>query len=343
MTRRRADRLARHDHSVRADSDGTAVAEHDVMRGIILVTLLTACTTESDAPPPDDPNDDMPAMSYRHYVIDHIDVPTSAAQAREYGMDLDGNGSIDNQLGNVIATLSGMGVDANATVARSIDRGETILLARVGTTSLADAAVGTFQTYVGSDPSIPPCASDTDTECRHHLTGTASFTAMHLPAGTPLKGSFTGGEFTGSGGQLVIRLALLGSAPIDVVLLASQARLSSSTDSQIGKATLAGAVAQSDIDAKIIPAVRDNVMASVTRDCTALTSPPGCGCTTGSDGKTALALFDTSPQDCSISLTEVRNNTLVKSLLTPDVSIAGTMGLSIGVTASAVSAQFTAP
>ena len=313
------------------------------MRGIILVTLLTACTTDSDGPPVEDPMDDMPTMSYRHYVIDHIDVPTSAAQAREYGMDLDGNGSVDNQLGNVIATLSGMGVDANATVARSIDRAETILLARVGTTSLADAAVGTFQTYVGSEPSIPACASTADTECRKHLSGTASFTALHIPAGTPLKGSFVNGEFSGSGGQLVIRLALLGSAPIDVVLLASQARVSSSTDDQIGMATLTGAVAQSDIDAKIVPAVRDNVMTSVTQDCTALTSPPGCGCTTGSDGKQALALFDTSPQDCSISLTEVKNNTLVKTLLTPDVSIAGTMGLSIGVRATAVRAQFQAP
>jgi hypothetical protein len=313
------------------------------MRGFLLVALVAACGGgDGDG---SDPGVDsgVPVLPYRYYVIDHITVPTSAPEAAEAGLDLNGDSNVDNKLGNVIATLSTMGVDANATVARSIDRGETILLARIGTTSFVNAPVATFQTFSGADPSTPPCATTTDTACRHHLDGMTSFTASAEPRGVPLLGKFDNGMFSGTAGQLVVRIALLGSAPIDLVLLGSRANLTMTSDTSIGKAKLAGAVSQEDIDNKVIPAVHENLMASVTRDCTALTSPPACGCKTDSDGKTAIGMFDKAPTDCTISLEEVRDNSLVQALLSPDVTVEGKRALSLGVTATAVMANFSAP
>jgi hypothetical protein len=292
----------------------------------------------------DDPGDDpLPILPYRYYVIDNLTLPSSTAEAAAMGLDLDADGDPDNKLGNVITTLTTLGVDAKATVSRSIDRGETIMLARIGTTSFQNAPVATFQTYAGTDPSSPPCASESDTTCRKHLQGTASFTAAAAPAGKALRGTFEAGRFYASGGELVVSVALLGSAPIDLVLMGSKAELTMTTDSLIGQVKLAGAVSREEIDSKVIPAVHQNLMSSVSADCTAPTSPPACGCASESNGKAALGTFDKAPVDCAISLEEVRDSSLVSALLAPDVNIDGTMALSLGVTATAVMALFTAP
>jgi len=318
------------------------------MRRILLATMLLGCTTDADMTgigpdDGDDGDDTLPILPYRHYVIDNLALPTTSGEAAAMGLDLDADGDTDNKLGNVITTLQSLGVDASATVKRSIDRGETILLARIGTTSFLDAPVATFETFAGTNPSIAPCAGETDTACRKHLAGTASFTAMAEPAGTALKGSFSGGRFYATGGELVVRIALEGADPIDLVLVGSKAELTMTTDTAIGQVKLGGAVTREEIDAKIIPAVHANLSASVAADCSAPTNPPDCGCTTNSDGKAALGMFDKAPTDCSISLEEVKDNSLVSALLTPDVQIDGQMSLSLGVSATAVVGGFTAP
>jgi len=312
------------------------------MRRYLFIALLTACSSESE---PSDPGadaavaqvpDDLPS---RTYVIDHLSVPTTSGEATQFGMDLDNDGAIDNKLGTVIATLSGMGIDADAMVTRAIDHGDTILLARVGTTSFTNAQVATFETFAGSDPSVAPCTGTSDTVCRKHLAGGAAFTQMPAPIGSPLLGRFDSGMFYGKSGKLVVRVALLGAQPIDVVLLGSVARLTMASDMTIGEATLAGAISVADIDEKVLPAVHANMAAAVDADCTT-TTPPGCGCGTGTDGKTAIGLFDKSPADCSISLDEIKNSTLVQNLLAPDVMVDGQMALSMGVRATAVTATF---
>lgn len=314
------------------------------MRRFLLLAVLTACSSDSDGPvdPGADASvaevpDDLP---HRTYVVDSIAVPTTSSEARMYGLDLDNDTIIDNQLGNVIAALSGMGVDASAMVTRAIDRGETILLAKIGTTSFVDAQVATFETFAGSNPSIAPCAGTSDTECRKHLEGGASFTALPTPVGERLVGRFDSGMFTGSAGNLVVRIALLGADPIDLVLLGSRAQITMATDSKLGSAILAGAVSIEDIDTKVLPAVHTNMSAAVADDCTEPSNPPSCGCATGSDGKSALATFDKAPVDCAISLDEIRNNALIQNLLAPDVEVEGQMALSLGVKATAVTATF---
>jgi hypothetical protein len=49
------------------------------------------------------------------------------------------------------------------------------------------------------------------------------------------------------------------------------------------------------------------------------------------------------PKDCTISVSEVAQNSLIQSLLAPDVMIDGVEALSVGVSASAVHAAFADP
>jgi hypothetical protein len=307
--------------------------------------LATACTTEAGDDMGMGPGsaDPLPELPIRNYVVDHISVPTDSNTARDFGMDVDGDGDVDNKLGNVIATLATMNIDANAMVNRAIDRGDTILLAQIGTTSFFQAEIATLQTFAGADPSIAPCAGDTDTTCRKHLEGTATFNVLPDPKGSALRGSFANETFAGDQGKLVVRIALLGSEPIDLVMLASRATLRMTDATKIADGTIAGAVTQDDIDNKVIPAVHANVSATAAAQCITPTSPPACGCPSGSDGKQALMIFDKDPVDCSISLQEVRDSSLVQALLAPDVTIDGMRALSLGVKISAVPASFTAP
>jgi hypothetical protein len=97
-----------------------------------------------------------------------------------------------------------------------------------------------------------------------------------------------------------------------------------------------------DVDGKLVPAMREGVMATVMHDCTALTSPPTCGCAQDSAGKTYLGILDAN-QDCNVTVEEVRNNSLVQSLLATDVMVEGQQALSIGFGATLVSAGFVAP
>src|ERR1041385_3145225 len=137
-----------------------------VLLAAAIAPAATACTSETDdmgmGPGSADP---LPELPIRNYVVDHITVPTSSTEATASGMDLDGDGDVDNKLGNVIATLKTLNVDANAIVNRAIDRGDTILLARIGTTSFYQADIATLQTFAGADPSIAPCSSASDTTC----------------------------------------------------------------------------------------------------------------------------------------------------------------------------------
>ena len=104
----------------------------------------------------------------------------------------------------------------------------------------------------------------------------------------------------------------------------------------------AGALSQDDINTKVIPAVVTQLQPTIARDCTMLTAPPGCGCADGTTGKTIIGLFDTN-MDCMVTASEVMTNSLIMSLLAPDVTIDGTKALSLGIKVTAEKATFTVP
>jgi hypothetical protein len=289
-----------------------------------------------DAPPP-------PANHF-HYAMSTLLVPMNNNQARDFGVDLDGDQVIDNQLGMVMGTLSSMGFDIQTATTAQVDRGQVIELFDLGADSFTTAPNATFAAYIGATPMPPACNNAGDVVCRHHLTGAGTFTiASTSPTNPALTGTIAAGAMTTAAGHLVVPLMMVfGSAPIYVTLLGAKVQLSQASDSALMMLKLTGGLSQTDIDTKLIPAMRDSLQASVVKDCTALASPPQCGCPSGSTGKTSIDLFDTN-HDCTISVAEVQNNSLIQSLLAPDVTLEGQRCLSFGMRATAVKAGFVAP
>jgi hypothetical protein len=315
------------------------------MRTALLASLVVVgCgggnkATPDVALPPDALFDaPMPPPNVHRYVIDHETLPQNTNQAREFGLDLNNDGTVDNQLGMVFATLSSMGFDSQAATDKAIDTGQIIALADLEADSLATGAA-TFTMFDGANAMPSPCHGAADTTCRHHLAGTATFdVAASSARDTPLAGTIAGAAFTTTTAGH-IHLANVFGSPSSIQLIGAKVKLALLTDPSISDSVVAGGISQTEIDAKVIPGMQQQFMALVTRDCTNLASPPTCGCADGSSGKTVLGLFD-ADHNCMISTAEVKGNALITSLLMPDVTLEGQPCLSLGVQVHAVHAAF---
>jgi hypothetical protein len=325
------------------------------MRSLLLV--LVACGGNSSGKHPDamiDARPDAPPPPPGHYyfVIDHETVPTNNTEARADGLDLNGDGTVDNQFGMVLGTLSSMGFDIQGAVSKSVDTGATLMLADLYALDFANTAGATFMVYDGANPSPAPCNGSADAVCRHHLAGTGVFDIdANSPRDTPLAGKAVGGRFDLGPGHLPLQLAMFGGVPLHLHLIGARVRLSTVSADHISSGILAGAVPQSDMNTMVFPQMAASLVPIVQRDCCGLATSPGgvtcnpnatpsCGCTDGSTGKTMLGLLDTSPKDCVITAGEIQNNSLFMALFAPDVMVEGQMALSLGVTITAVTGGF---
>jgi hypothetical protein len=319
-----------------------------------------------------------------HYVANQVNVPTNNTQARAYGLDLNGDGTVDNQLGMVLGTLSSMGFDIQGNINTSVAEGGIVVLVDFQTKDFNSSAGAGVSAFLGANPNPPACAGSADkfactgsgstlscSGCQKSLTGTASFDiASGSPTNAALAGKIVGGTFTGGPGDLALQIAIGGQTPIELDLIGARAKASMISATAIGATThpnntgglsmsnggvtLGGAITQDDLNNKIIPQIQQQLGPIILRDCCGAASSPGgatcnpngtppCGCTDGSTGKTILGLFDTAPKDCTVSVTEIQTNSLIMSLLAPDVTIGGKMALSLGVNITAVGATFTPP
>jgi hypothetical protein len=312
-------------------------------RSLLLAALvpmsLVACGGSDGAPTPT-------GMHY-HFVANKIFVPTSSTESREFGLDLNGDGTVDNQLGATLAALkSQANFDIQGTIDKSVADGSIILLVDFQSNSFTSSAGAGIQVFLGQNPMPAPCAGSADTVCGHHLDGTGSFTINpNGPTNAALAGKIVGGTFTGGPGNLSLQIALGGTMPIQLDLIGARVKADTISATGIGTASgggaiFAGAITKDDIDTKIIPAIVPQLETTIMRDCNMLTMPPGCGCTSGSTGATIISFFDAN-KDCQVTVDELKMNSLVMSLLQPDVTINGKMALSIGIKATAVTGTYT--
>jgi hypothetical protein len=305
----------------------------------------------------DDGGTVVPEGTHYHYVANKVFLPSSNTQAREYGLDLNGDKTVDNQLGMVLSTLAGMGFKLQDTIDTAVAEGSIILLVDFQTKDFTSTTAAGIQVFLGTNPTPAPCTGTetydpaTMMGCKHHLDGSGMFTIDPAgPTDAALGGKIVAGTFTGGSedSTLSLQIALGGTDAIQLDLIGARAKASSISDTMIGSGTsggviVAGAVTKEDIDNKVIPAIQTQLVPTIARDCTALTMPPACGCAADSTGKTILGLFDTTPKDCMVTVDEIKNNSLIVSLLAPDVTINGKMALSIGIKATAVKATYTVP
>jgi hypothetical protein len=319
-----------------------------LLAAAVLPMSLVACGGDDGQP--------VPEGTHYHYVANQAFIPTTNAQAREYGLDLNGDGTVDNQLGMVLSTLAGMGFDIQATIDTAVAEGDIILLVDFQTKDFTNTTAAGVQVFLGENPMPAACNAGemynemTKTGCKHHLDGNGSFSiAANSPSNLALAGKIVNGTFTGGSekSNLSLQIALGGTNAIQLDLIGARAKASGISEAMIGMGTsggivFGGAVTKDDIDNKVIPAIQAQLVPIIQRDCTS-TTPPDCGCMADSTGKTILGLFDTTPKDCMVTVDEIKNNNLIVSLLAPDVTIDGKMALSIGIKATAIKATFTVP
>jgi hypothetical protein len=290
-----------------------------------LVTALAAGACDFDIPPA------------HTYVVSRLAIPTTQAEAEAFGLDLDGDGAVDNQLGAALAALPG--VDLQPAVTGAVDRGEVILLLNLQTKSFASSGEARAEVKLGDPATAMPqaCAGPDDTTCRRHLAGGATFQiSPRSPDHAALVGQIEGGTFQGGPGEVSFELSLGGVVTVPIHLIGARARATGLGEDRIERAVIAGGITMERVDRELIPAIRDWIAALVRASCPG-TTPPSCGCPLApSQGGALLLLLDRAPRDCIITSDEIKS----VSPLGPDVTIDGTACLSAGVQIEAVSATF---
>jgi len=86
------------------------------------------------------------------FIVSEMFLPTTSAEAAENGVDIDGDGDIDNKLGTIISMLASYGLDSdlNASLNQEIIDGSLLLATRVRENDPADGdvAVQIFQAEI---------------------------------------------------------------------------------------------------------------------------------------------------------------------------------------------------
>jgi hypothetical protein len=246
-------------------------------------------------------------------VLNTITMPLSSA---EYAIDLDNNGTLDNQVGLMLGAL--MAVNPKLDLQKDLDlqmsQGKILSLHEVFAASLTDASTALAQVHMGQDPDGDPS---------NNFTGSATLGV--LATGTSLPGKIAGGQLRLGPGSLTSPV-IIGATHIVITLKAAvmQADISATG---MTKGTIAGAIPMADVSSKLIPALAKEI----DRQYKDPKITP--------DGKKLLHdVFDLN-KDGTISAQEFGDNPIISvALKTPDVDSDGdklkdAMSIGFGFTA----------
>jgi hypothetical protein len=324
-----------------------------------LLPLAVACILPLSAVACGGSDDDGPVVpegTHYGYVVSQASVPENNTQARDFGLDLGAarsgtpDGIVDNQLGVVLGTLSGMGFEIQGTIDEAIAQGSIILLVDFQATDFMNTSAAGLGVKIGATAMPAPCTDPTDlTTCGQHLKGTGSFTiAASSPADALVAGPVVNGTFNGGPGNLALQIALGTTDPLTLNLLAARARATGISDTGITTLTVGGALTTEELNTQVLPAIQVQVAGLIERDCGTGGTPPSCGCAADSTAALILGLFDGTAagtvQDCTVSVEEIAGNFLIKGLLAPDVCSKDTCeapdALSLGIQVQTVKGTF---
>ena len=256
-----------------------------------VVSFLALCAC-SEPPPPE-------LTPREHFTITRELLPTNNTQAREYALDLNGDKTVDNQLGMVLSTLQvGWDFEFQAPSDLAFAQHAIVVPIEVSGTddeSLMGVAFGTSEALIIPSDRVPPISD---------------------------------------AGVIDVGVAFLG--PMELELQHARVRINEHTADRL-TGTIAGALTYGDVYEKLLLAWVGVVEAMVAKDCTALESPPLCGCPTKDNGGGYWLDHMDANHDCSITLDEAKNNEIVQSLLSPDLGKNNEYLLSFGIGFEAVS------
>jgi hypothetical protein len=296
-------------------------------------------TPTPDAPTTSGPDAGVVAGTYSHYVTSEL---VTGPDPSVYAFDLDGDDSVDNQIGAILLVLKPLGFDADMTLSTAVNAGTIVVLHSVKAASLASGAA-TWQVYIGDPKDNPDLTS-----------GNGMFTiASDSPTSAIVPGTITAGTFSGGPADVTLKLALIeGAEPLTLLLhdahLEADVTAAGCTNGKLG-----GGITQTDLTSIILPALVMALNDRIDADGTCHEDPTLNAC--NASNKSLLSTLDhvaTGNSDNHIQVAEIQNHPVIGNALKPDVDILlanGQLGkdgtkesLSIGVGFTCNKAVFTA-
>ncbi|HEX9102183.1 MAG TPA: hypothetical protein VF997_08275 [Polyangia bacterium] len=303
------------------------------------------------------------------YVVNTVLVPTTSA--KDYGIDLNGDTRVDNQLGQIIVTLAGQGLNVQDGVNQALMGGSLILLLGESSTDAAfqSDSCGTTTLQLGTKVTGAP-----------DFSGMGHFTPDGTQPASTFNGPITGGKFNSAPPATTthpvtagVTLPLVaGQTPVPIILQGAHLQYTRSSAGMVTGGQLQGGIKSTDVQLHIVPAVAslltnklqtDNPQTSTDMQISSLFDTGGkadpacaagtCKNPTDGDGDPARKGMCAVKGDKIIDVCEVSTNGLVTNLLAPDVQLFNSAGmyapnkdntmkdsLSVGLGFTAVGATF---
>ena len=300
------------------------------------------------------------------YVVNAVTVPQ---QRSDDAIDLNGDGRLDNQLGNIISALTGEGLDVQSGVDMATADGTLILLMSETSTD------STFQTDSCATATVQIGQSTTMPD----YSGAGHFTINSMQPGGMFNGPIKVGKFsspppstTKMPSTVTIELPLVaGATPVQLDVQGAHLQFTRGTDGKISGGQLQGGIKETDVQGNIIPSVAKilsdklkNDMPQTSTDTQIAsifdnggTADPSCpaGCKNPTTGMDPLghAGMCAAAKDNVIDVCEVATSGLIQNVLAADVQLFDAQGnyapnklntmkdsLSLGLAFTAVGATF---
>lgn len=281
---------------------------------LALLTLapIAACTDATEPPP------EVTTGAYHGFVQRGWRVPGSAAEARTMGRDLDGDGTVDNNAGNMIGGLVGLGLELDTAAAAAFTRGDVVALHQLRADDLVNDDSVEWRTYDGVTGTAPRFDGSDRLEARAE---TGYFA-----------GSIHGGHAELAWGQTTIALPFFpDQSPIAFPL--TDAKLSIDLTGGGCDGRLTGLVPGVEMEGLVLPSIALEMVIHIARH-------PG-----DELAISAIQAFD-SDRDGRLTVAEVLDGDLFQWLLSPDVDGDGddkSDSVSFGLGFDCVPATFSPP
>jgi hypothetical protein len=251
------------------------------------------------------------AVHVRGHAVDVLDLPNSNAEANAYAIDLDGDGSPENQFASLLTVLaSNLDTDLGAATQLEITAGRIVHLVELRSSDPAfandAAAVATW--YAGLPTPAPPLFDGSDTFRYDPAFDPARFVAPLVA------GSFVSANPATTTAPVLLGVRIQIGAYITELPLQGARLKFTATATDLVQGQINGSISAEDIDSVFVPTL------ALAFDDAVQADPQS------SRSMQLLQVFDTSPTDGRISVDEVRNQSVIQSLLVPDVDIRDAQG-----------------
>ncbi|MDB4967991.1 MAG: hypothetical protein JWN44_3680 [Myxococcales bacterium] len=298
------------------------------------------------------------------YVTSSVMVPQ---QRQDYAIDLNGDGRVDNQLGNIIGALEGQMLHVQDGVNTAVTDGTLIVLMNETSSdaTFQSDACATASLQVGQSQKMPD-----------YTSGMGQFTVDSAQQGGTFNGPIKAGKFSSSSPAtttkpvtVVIKLPLVaGAEAVTLKVNGAHLQFTRGADGKITGGQLNGAIKNEDVQNSIIPNVAtlltnkvksDNPQTSADAQILSIFDNGGkadAACATGTCKNPAAPIGDGScavKNDGKIDICEVSTAGLIQNVLAPDVQMFDAAGgykpnkdntmkdsLSIGLSFTMVGAKF---